>query len=326
MKYRGRTKEMAIEQGKKELEHLQFRLEYAEKALGTIKETDSRYKGSQINIEMLKQAIERHENPPVKEDNWEWLDGKKKDSQKATSDLPKEEGKGIGLHDFKTIENIIRTGGREIDLSYGSNEDAAKALQENIGFKTAQFGNYVKDTERKEFIEQIIGASYDLEDVLGIDIAKLNSDAGLSIAFGARGGGKYAAHFESDHNIINLTKRKSAGSYGHEWGHFFDNSIGKIDKKEARNFRYFLSETAETSAERTPMDNAVKNVLDAIKNGDASRRFTAKKTTGRRYMPQIREAYKEGGIDAAMKKADEIVAKKKAVYGSRRTLEKCIVS
>lgn len=139
-----------------------------------------------MNIEMLKQAIAKYENPEVKEDNWEWLDGKRKESEKDTGNLPKEEGKGIGLHDFKTIESIIRTGGRQIDITYGSNEEAAMALQDNLGFKSAQFGNYVKDIERKDFIEQTIGAVYDLEDALEIDIVKLNRDAGLSIAFGAR--------------------------------------------------------------------------------------------------------------------------------------------
>lgn len=69
------------------------------------------------------------------------------------------------------------------------------------------------------------------------------------------------------------------------------------------------------------MDDAIIGVLDAMKNGEGTRQVVAKKTTGRRYMPQIREAYKTGGIEAAMKKAGEMVEKKKAVYGSRWKLE-----
>lgn len=50
----------------------------------------------------------------------------------------------------------------------------------------------------------------------------------LAIAFGSRGSGAALAHYEPARNVINLTKMKGAGCLAHEWGHAFDNQIGRL--------------------------------------------------------------------------------------------------
>ena len=48
----------------------------------------------------------------------------------------------------------------------------------------------------------------------------------LSIAFGARGSGNAAAHYEPLRKVINLTKMHGAGSLAHEWWHGLDDYLG----------------------------------------------------------------------------------------------------
>jgi len=59
-------------------------------------------------------------------------------------------------------------------------------LTTKYGYKSVQLGNYMDDTTSNIAIRNYIGAMNDLEDVLGINIAQMNSKSGLSIAFGAR--------------------------------------------------------------------------------------------------------------------------------------------
>lgn len=48
----------------------------------------------------------------------------------------------------------------------------------------------------------------------------------LAIAFGARGSGNAAAHYEPLRTVINLTKMHGAGSLAHEWWHGLDDYLG----------------------------------------------------------------------------------------------------
>lgn len=70
-------------------------------------------------------------------------------------------------------------------------------------------------------------ALMDLAYALEIDPTDIALGNRLSIAFGARGSGNALAHYEPMREVINLTKMRGAGSLAHEWGHAFDDIIGK---------------------------------------------------------------------------------------------------
>ena len=61
----------------------------------------------------------------------------------------------------------------------------------------------------------------------------------LGLAFGARGHGKAAAHYEPGHRVINLTKPSGAGCLAHEWFHAWDHDsclaagVGGLSKTAA---------------------------------------------------------------------------------------------
>ena len=76
----------------------------------------------------------------------------------------------------------------------------------------------------------------------------------LAIAFGARGSGNAAAHYEPLRKVINLTKMNGAGSLAHEWWHALDDYLGGI-----KNAGCLLS---ERSWKYEPM----KKLVEAIKS------------------------------------------------------------
>ena len=118
----------------------------------------------------------------------------------------------------------------------------------------------------------------------------------LAIAFGARGSGNAAAHYEPMRKVINLTKMHGAGSLAQEWWHGFDDYLGgKMGAKgclsdQPRLYPLFNKlietmkykpETLEQAASRAEKQDArMRNnaeswldyaVLDPIKrNGDES--------------------------------------------------------
>lgn len=95
-----------------------------------------------------------------------------------------------------------------------------------FGFRGVQFGNYVEQSKRQDDLNEAYNALMDMSGVLGIPSKAISLNGELGLAFGARGiGGKLApsAHYEPGTVVINLTKKRGAGSLAHEWWHAVDN-------------------------------------------------------------------------------------------------------
>lgn len=104
---------------------------------------------------------------------------------------------------------------------------SAEELRETFGFRGVNFGKWVKQNERQDFINAAYDALCDLADVMGLPRQSIGLDGLIGLAFGAQGrGGAYAAHFIPGYNEINLTKTAGAGSLAHEWMHALDHSLG----------------------------------------------------------------------------------------------------
>lgn len=125
----------------------------------------------------------------------------------------------------------------------------AETLTTDYGFKSVQLGNYMDDESSYEHIQQTIGALDSMTKALGIDFAQVIAKRGLSIAYGARGGGKALAHYEPSANIINMTKKRGDGSFGHEFMHFLDFTTktskgGRVSSLYVAGHRYYTSDSA----------------------------------------------------------------------------------
>ncbi|HAT88357.1 MAG TPA: hypothetical protein DCS73_01115 [Roseburia sp.] len=143
----------------------------------------------------------------------------------------------------KQLEHIKRDG-----PSYGvTSEKPATGEQymEQFGFAGGEFGNWMSGKDRQAALNMGYDALMDLAYVLKIDPSDIALGNRLSIAFGARGSGNALAHYEPLREVINLTKMRGAGSLAHEWGHAFDDIIGKkLGLEKAGEEQAFMSKYA----------------------------------------------------------------------------------
>lgn len=169
----------------------------------------------------------------------------------------------------RSNENQTRVG----DEHRNGADATPEMFSDAFGFRGVQFGNYVEGAKRQQDLNEAYDGLMDLAGVLGVPSKALSLNGELGLAFGARGkGGKGApkAHFERDTVIINLTKRKGAGSLAHEWWHSLDNHFSR-----AREDKHgYVSEKPyeRGSGVRPEMVSAFKGVVDAIKDSGVPKR------------------------------------------------------
>ena len=97
---------------------------------------------------------------------------------------------------------------------------------DTFGFQGGEFGNWMNQNDRQASLNMGFEALKDLAAVLQISDQNVAFGGTLAIAFGARGSGNAAAHYEPLRKVINLTKMHGAGSLAHEWWHGFDDYLG----------------------------------------------------------------------------------------------------
>ena len=164
-------------------------------------------------------------------------------------------------------KNLFRPQVQKIDRINPNNKNATKTTGEdilkNFGFRGGEFGNWVKQNERQEFLNYVQDAFTDLSIALDIAPESLGQNGQMSIAFGARGQGLTGAvaHFEPIKKVINMTKLKGAGSLSHEYGHSLDNYLSRLSG--------YNDNGMATTNLRNPnlsknMKAAINNVIEAI--------------------------------------------------------------
>lgn len=103
---------------------------------------------------------------------------------------------------------------------------------DTFGFRGGEFGNWLNQSERQKCLDFGYNALKDLANILNIQDRDISLGGNLSIAFGARGRGNAAAHYEPARQVINLTRFSGAGSLAHEWFHALDHYYSYRDKDE----------------------------------------------------------------------------------------------
>lgn len=113
-----------------------------------------------------------------------------------------------------------------------NNEVDMVAILKKYNVKGFEFGNWVNQNDRYDFVHAFLRSAQILSEIVGSK--NIGLDLLLGVAFGARGhGGGAIAHYEPHHNMINLTRDKSYGCLAHEWGHAIDYNLGRhIDQNK----------------------------------------------------------------------------------------------
>lgn len=148
-------------------------------------------------------------------------------------------------------------------------------LIEAFGFRGVNFGNWVKQGERRRHLNAAYDAFADLAELLGMPPKAVSLNGMLGVAFGAQGGGKFAAHFVPGVNEINITKTRGAGSLAHEWAHALDHYFG-TQAGLARSANPFastlqgMSKYARGKLEnvqlRPEIEQAFNNIVDVMRS------------------------------------------------------------
>jgi hypothetical protein len=133
-----------------------------------------------------------------------------------------------------------------------------------FGFRGVEFGNWVENTRRQEALNETYDAFMDMANALGLSPRSISLNGTLGMAFGARGKGKAMAHYEPGKVVINLTKKKGAGSLGHEWFHALDNYFSR---KFDRNGEFITDRPKTRIGKDGKLDERIRTeVLKAFKD------------------------------------------------------------
>lgn len=148
--------------------------------------------------------------------------------------------KGIDLV-FLPDDKKVRVG-EKIPETYKYTD--MRFLETFYGLRAFEFGNWLSQQDRLNYVSGLGLALYDLHKLLGIKPEKLSIKNKLAVAFGARGRGRALAHFEPGSFVINLTRYSrppnedsrsenfkranlilndgGVGAFAHEYGHALD--------------------------------------------------------------------------------------------------------
>lgn len=159
-------------------------------------------------------------------------------------------------------------------------------VQKVFNLKGYQFGNWVTNEDRFNYLAALGICLFDLNRVLKFKGNNLGLDKNLGVAFGARGRKGALAHYEPATNIINITRYKDAdrfvkqlskevrfvhsggvGAFAHEYGHFLDYFFGS--RIEPHSKYYSLSNGSSTNRTRIdydkkkyPLRNLIEDILE----------------------------------------------------------------
>ena len=123
-----------------------------------------------------------------------------------------------------------------------------------FGFRGIEFGNWVSQEERQQFVDASYDAFMDLTHLLGMPPSFASLAGTLGLAYGSRGKGlsKAAAHFEPDNWVLHFTKENGPGSMAHEFAHALDCWVANRFCANEPNPPRFASEKGAWYAIRGP--------------------------------------------------------------------------
>lgn len=195
----------------------------------------------------------------------------------------------------------------------------AEDFRNTFGFRGVEFGNWTNQQERQRALNQAYDAFIDLSEATGISPQGLSLGGELGMAFGARGNGSAAAHYESRKVVINLTKTQGAGTLAHEWWHAIDNYFSRrrgqalgynTERKGYKQPGRGGKVEFESEAERKEITDAFTALMKAINGSSYGERSNA--------YASLKSSY--------WKEPTELGARAFAVWVERKLSEKGIVN
>lgn len=188
---------------------------------------------------------------------------------------------------FTPSNKILRIGA-QVPKSYQYGD--LDFLIDYYHLKAIEFGNWLSQQDRKNYLSALGLALFDLHKILGFYPKNISLKGKITVAFGARGRGSALAHFESDTFAINITRYErpakgstlkrdfdrtklltasgGLGSFAHEYGHALDYFAGTyIDKQEGgavSGGRSVRTLTRKQIVGKSSVSGLMERILDKI--------------------------------------------------------------
>ena len=221
---------------------------------------------------------------------------------------------------FDTGENS------RIGEDYRDGKDVgAEDFMNAFGFRGVQFGNWTNQADRQMAVNQAYDAFMDMARLIGVTPRAMSLNGELGIAFGARGVGGFAAHYEPSEVVINLTKTQGAGSLAHEWWHALDNYFARRDGRSGD----MVTDNRQI-AMRDELRKAFNDMLDMVKGSDYAQRSVSKgeywgrthEITARLLAEWVdKELKKRGELNTFLSRGAAVERGQQANYASYSALE-----
>lgn len=188
---------------------------------------------------------------------------------------------------FTPTNKALRTGA-EIPKSY--DYDNLDFLVSHYNLRAIEFGNWLSQQDRKNYLAALGLSLFDLHKILGFNPKDISLKKKITVAFGARGRGSALAHFESDTFAINITRYErpkkgstlkkdfdrtklltlsgGMGSFAHEYGHALDYYAGSfIEPNKTRavsDARSLRTITRKLVVNKPTVTGLMEKILDKI--------------------------------------------------------------
>lgn len=137
----------------------------------------------------------------------------------------------------------------------------------DLKFKGVEFGNWVTDKERNDFLVATYNALADLMEILGLPLHYASLNGRIGIAFGSRGKSTASAHYEPSHQLISITKTKAIGNLAHEYFHALDHLIAE----NAGAGKFASKNQDKLIFSQEPVHTTLISTLTKVKSGDCMR-------------------------------------------------------
>ncbi len=186
---------------------------------------------------------------------------------------------------FKPDNDKVRKG-MKMPKTYAYND--YHFLERFYNLKGIEFGNWLSQQDRFNYVAGLGIALYDLSEILGFSPKQLSINGKVGIAFGARGRGAALAHFEPGTFFINLTRYQrpkkgttlkprfdrtklltlsgGVGSFAHEFGHALDYYAGMyLEKNETKAISFGHSLRTEPD-KKLLKENSLTGLMERLLN------------------------------------------------------------
>lgn len=136
---------------------------------------------------------------------------------------------------------------------------------------TLTYHHWVDDAAGRYHVLCSGNAWADLGSILKLPPKAISFYGALGLAFGARGSGKAAAHFEVATNVMNLTKYRGGGAQCHEWAHALDQNLYSYSHQFTNGKRALLSGTDAGPHLPVEVKETFAALIKVIKEGTGRR-------------------------------------------------------